>query len=88
MVGLVVAVGLCAADWTIATLRADPRIIWQPRDSWFEPSYDCPNCSPGGGCDAHFCTNPSGVIYYTLGAVALIDTAMCSIPTTILPVGK
>jgi len=40
--------------------------------------------------DRYFCTNHAGVIYYTAGqgASIVINTADCSIPTTLLPVGK
>ena len=52
---------------------------------WFANANPAAPTSTG---DRYFCTNHAGVIYYTNAASVPINTSNCSIPTTVLPVGK
>lgn len=52
---------------------------------WFANANPAAPTSTG---DRYFCTNHSGVIYYTAAAVIPMLSVSATIPTTVLPVGK
>ena len=64
-------------------VRASPTT---PEFLWFAVANPV---SPGTSGDRSFCTNHTGVIYYTSHAIGLFDGGPeCSIPVTLLPPGK
>ena len=52
---------------------------------WFANANPAAPTSTG---DRYFCSNHSGVIYYTQRQSVPIDVSGCSVPTNVLPVGK